>query len=112
MSKQQKKPEKSKPMIPIEDHKREMAKKDEAIKQVKAETQRIKSAALDAVKEFKERFDMQKVEIETLKNDVVVEQQSAEDAVEKMQERIDKLNEDHGKTVKRLREALEAKVAE
>ena len=112
MGKQQTKPERSKPMIPIEDHKREMAKKDEAIKQVKAEMERIKSAALAVTKEYKERFDMQKVEIEVLKNDVVVEQQSAEAAVEKMQVRIDKLNDDHGKTVKRLREALEAKVSE
>lgn len=107
MSKQQKKPEKSKPMLPVEEHKRELAKKNEVIKQVKVEMQRIKSAALSATKDYKERFDQQVKALAAARYELEVESEAHDAAAAQLNARINKLNASHGDTVKKLREKLQ-----
>jgi len=91
-------------MIPMEDHKRELAKKDEAIEKAKAEGEKIKAEALKTVKDYNERFKLQEEKVHLLDVKFAAEKQVHESIVADLERQIVKMNEKHGVAIKKLRD--------
>ena len=94
-----------KPMIPVEDHHRDLAKKDETIRQLQDSLEKQKLDGLKMAADYKKRF---------VEQSTVVAQKVAafEQALEQMdamrkefESRIEKLNQRHGDAFKSLRES-------
>ena len=105
MSKEQKKEKQQPKSISVEDHKRELAVKVEAINQLKDELAKLKQSSLNMAKDYKDRFDRQNHALS--EKDVLHAAAAKDHEVElaAVAQRIEKLNESHGKMVKKLRDA-------